>query len=234
MAKLSDLITEIGNSFWMEHGAIEAYVKPLRKAGLLSKGGRGTGAPEVTALDAARLLIAIAAGSPLWAVENVIRYGELIPPPGAVPKSISVLTLSALDQDANVRFEDFLAFFIEKVRRANMEEIKALVYDKLRKGGYCPPLPENIESISYEIYFEFKIPKAGCTVEFSNSFWKDGEFCSGGVKPTIFFIRKKEFSPNEDEEYYGDLWKKATFSDRTISDMAKLLKATPPPKRMQK
>jgi hypothetical protein len=62
----------------------ETYVRPLRQAGLLTKGGRGTSAPQVTMRDCAVLLIAIMAPFPArHAVRTVQDYAllELLRPP---------------------------------------------------------------------------------------------------------------------------------------------------------
>jgi hypothetical protein len=56
----------------------ETYARPLRKAGLLTTGGRGTSTPQVTVRDCARLLIAILSSLPArHAVKAVKTYEGL-------------------------------------------------------------------------------------------------------------------------------------------------------------
>lgn len=56
----------------------EIYARPLRKAGLLTSGGRGLNAPQVTVTDCANLLIAIMApGKAIRAAETVRKYRSL-------------------------------------------------------------------------------------------------------------------------------------------------------------
>lgn len=59
MARLSDLVLDLAAVLRMEATTINTYARHLREAGLLSQGGRGVNAAHVTALDAARLLIAL-------------------------------------------------------------------------------------------------------------------------------------------------------------------------------
>ncbi|CAO3355489.1 hypothetical protein [Azospirillum palustre] len=77
MAKLSELIPTIAATLGMPETAVEAYAKVLRKAGLITTGGRGFGAADMSAKDCGNLLIAIMAGSPTYAVERVNTYGNL-------------------------------------------------------------------------------------------------------------------------------------------------------------
>lgn len=76
MAKLAGLIDCFSDVLGMPRTAVEAYVKPLRKAGLIASSGRtGPNTPEMTAGDAANLLIAILCGSTTHAVERVVKCG---------------------------------------------------------------------------------------------------------------------------------------------------------------
>ena len=61
----------------MPESAVESYVKPLRRAGLITSGPRGTAAPDIPANQMALCLIAILNGSPAHAVEKAIYYGGL-------------------------------------------------------------------------------------------------------------------------------------------------------------
>lgn len=72
MAKLSDLIDCLTNVLGLPRTTIEAYVKPLRKAGFISSTGRsGPGAPDMSAGDCTALLCALLGGTPTRAVETV-------------------------------------------------------------------------------------------------------------------------------------------------------------------
>jgi len=77
MAKLKELIGGFSHALDdMPVLAIDPYVRPLRTAGMLTTGGRGTGAPDVTPADAARLLLAILGGSPNRAFQTVEAISE--------------------------------------------------------------------------------------------------------------------------------------------------------------
>jgi len=77
LAKLSAVITALGDVLGMPESAVESYVKPLRRAGLITSGPRGTAAPDIPANQMALCLIAILNGSPAHAVEKAIYYGGL-------------------------------------------------------------------------------------------------------------------------------------------------------------
>lgn len=62
----------------MPLSAVTDYSRRLKEAGLLSTGARGVNAPEMTTLDAARLLLAIlTTPSPAQCVERVKRFGQI-------------------------------------------------------------------------------------------------------------------------------------------------------------
>lgn len=73
MAKLSEVIPALADALGLPETTVEAYAKVLRKAGLLTSGGRGSAAPDQTPRDCAGLLLSILGGSPLRAVELVNR-----------------------------------------------------------------------------------------------------------------------------------------------------------------
>jgi hypothetical protein len=79
LRKLSAFIDVLAEATGMPRSSVEQYVKPLRKARLLTTGGRGAGAPDIDAGDCARLLVALMAGSPTHAVEFVQEIGRLPP-----------------------------------------------------------------------------------------------------------------------------------------------------------
>jgi len=103
VAKLAELIDCLTAVLGIPRTTLEAYVKPLRKAGLLSSAGRsGPGAPDMTATDAVNLLLAVLGGSALRATENVENYRNLVffAPPGLKGGRLDgALTYLALEKD---------------------------------------------------------------------------------------------------------------------------------------
>lgn len=77
MAKLVQVIPALASTLGMTAGAVEAYVKPLRKARLISSGPRGPGAPEMGTRDVTHVLLAVLAGSPTSAVSDVLVCSDL-------------------------------------------------------------------------------------------------------------------------------------------------------------
>ena len=75
-AQFNQLIATI---FALPLATVIVYTRALKEAGLLtSTGARGRAAPDMTALDAARVVIAIlSTEGPSQAVERVIRFGTL-------------------------------------------------------------------------------------------------------------------------------------------------------------
>ena len=73
MAKLSDLIPVLAQVLPMPEQTVAMYARHLREARLISTGGRGPGAAQMTATDCARLLIAIMAADQ---VKNTVSAVE--------------------------------------------------------------------------------------------------------------------------------------------------------------
>ncbi len=72
MAKLSALISCLSDVLEMPRTAIEAYVKPLRKEGMIaSKGKGGPASPEMNSHDAATIIEGILGGTTTKVVERV-------------------------------------------------------------------------------------------------------------------------------------------------------------------
>lgn len=68
----------IADSLTTPLSAVTDYARRLKEAGLLSTGARGRHAPDMTPLDAARLVLAIlTTSSPAQCVERVKRFGPL-------------------------------------------------------------------------------------------------------------------------------------------------------------
>jgi hypothetical protein len=77
MGKLSEFIECGAVRMGYPRTVLESHVKPLRKANLITTGGRGTAAPDINAHDCARVILSLMAGSPTYAVEVVSMYGNL-------------------------------------------------------------------------------------------------------------------------------------------------------------
>lgn len=68
----------IADTLTMPLSTVTDYARRLKEAGLLSTGARGRHAPEMTPLDAARLVLAIlTTDSPAQCVERVQRFGSI-------------------------------------------------------------------------------------------------------------------------------------------------------------
>lgn len=68
----------IADEFTVPLKTVTTYTRLLKEAGLLTTGARGVNAPHMTALDAARITIALlTTDSPSEAVERVRRFGEI-------------------------------------------------------------------------------------------------------------------------------------------------------------
>jgi len=59
MPRITELCNHLADRFRFEESKVQGYARILREAGLLTTGARGVNAPDATALDAARLLIAM-------------------------------------------------------------------------------------------------------------------------------------------------------------------------------
>lgn len=77
MAKLSDLIPTVAQVLPMPEQTVSVIARALRKERLISTGGRGPGAADMTSEDCARLLLAIMAADQVKdAVEASQRFWE--------------------------------------------------------------------------------------------------------------------------------------------------------------
>lgn len=78
--KLVSFIPLMVRMLGVEEKTLRMYLKYLRDAGMFSTGARGVNAPDITALDAARVIIAVLASpSPSRAVRDVEFFGALLP-----------------------------------------------------------------------------------------------------------------------------------------------------------
>ena len=123
--KLSGLIEQMSKFIDMPVTAIEAYVKPLRKAGLIGSAKRpGPGSPEMLPEDVSWLLLAILAGKTTSVVERVQCYGSLVCDSGGL--NIRKKTLSHIGLDEEHTFFDCISRMIggEYYDRAIKKHIK--------------------------------------------------------------------------------------------------------------
>ena len=78
--KQAQFITLMSESLGVEEKTIRLIVRTLREAGLFTTGARGVNAPDITPLDAVRVVIAVVASpSPGRAVRDVKYFGALKP-----------------------------------------------------------------------------------------------------------------------------------------------------------
>tara|TARA_R110002074_G_scaffold24191_3_gene72363 strand:+ start:854 stop:1474 length:621 start_codon:yes stop_codon:yes gene_type:complete len=78
--KLSQFITFMSEILGVEEKTIRMIIRILREAGLFTTGARGVNAPDITPLDAVRVVIAVVAStSPSRAVRDVKYFGALKP-----------------------------------------------------------------------------------------------------------------------------------------------------------
>ncbi|KAA0573322.1 hypothetical protein FZ983_30365 [Azospirillum sp. B21] len=77
MPKLRATISEMSRIFGPPESAIEEYCKPLTKEKLITTGGRGKGAPDITIDDCAKILTVMMAGSPKHALQKFEEYGSI-------------------------------------------------------------------------------------------------------------------------------------------------------------
>ncbi|MDJ0858638.1 MAG: hypothetical protein QNI90_18710 [Dinoroseobacter sp.] len=78
--KQAQFITLMSESLGVEEKTIRVIVRTLREAGLFTTGARGVNAPDITPLDAVRVVIAVVASTaPSRAVRDVLYFGSLKP-----------------------------------------------------------------------------------------------------------------------------------------------------------
>lgn len=76
--KQGPFLTLIADTLTQPVGSVKLYARELREAGLLTTGARGVNAPHMTALDAARLVLALlTTDKPSECVERVKRFGQI-------------------------------------------------------------------------------------------------------------------------------------------------------------
>lgn len=95
MPRLSVLIEDFADRFSFERAKVNGLARTMREAGLLTSGARGVNAPPATAMDAARLLLAMMLNStPPSVVEDVRIVGQFtvfhdsLPSTGFAPRTL--------------------------------------------------------------------------------------------------------------------------------------------------
>ena len=136
MPTLADLKTELERVLKDPHLKVETYARPLRKTRLITIGGRGSSAPQITPRDATNLLIAILSPAPaIKGVETVKQYRSIYllrRPPGArgdrstLPQSTRNLEDCSLKDIRNVHFlGDVIELLIRQAADGAMERLAA-------------------------------------------------------------------------------------------------------------
>lgn len=224
MAKLSNLIAAVTDTFQMEAGAVEAYVKPLRKEGLLSKGGRGTGAPDVTSIDCARLLIAAALGSPKNAVENVKRYGCITSPPQVQPRSQSEIIFSSIGIEKSVTLENFISHMVDLAKKSSISQISKKIIDRFSEID--PYFPKEVDDcLFYSGSIEMSYPYPSCRIRFKMTFKKYGDLLS--YYRDVEFMTEYFWNQNHDNDYKfsGTLVRKSEIWLEALDEVAEIFQS---------
>ncbi|WP_139792939.1 hypothetical protein [Pseudophaeobacter leonis] len=108
--KLAQFLALMSRMLGAEEKTIRMIVRYLREAGLFTTGARGVNAPDITALDAARVFIAyMASQSPSKAVKDVLFFGALKPDIRASHTDFT----SELGLNPNQPFERLIADILE-------------------------------------------------------------------------------------------------------------------------
>ncbi|SFN46762.1 hypothetical protein SAMN04487859_10331 [Roseovarius lutimaris] len=128
--KQAQFITLMSESLGVEEKTIKMIVRILREAGLFTTGARGVNAPDITPLDAVRVVIAVVAStSPSRAVRDV-RYFGALKPDRRDEESASIWGLAWVD--ANKTLEDTLLDCLSN--RVPYEEISMGVLSLSERG----------------------------------------------------------------------------------------------------
>lgn len=78
--KQAQFISLMSESLGVEEKTMKVIVRTLREAGLFTTGARGVNAPDITSLDAVRVVLAVVASqSPSRSIKDVLYFGALKP-----------------------------------------------------------------------------------------------------------------------------------------------------------
>jgi hypothetical protein len=173
LAKLSALIATLSDVLGMPESAVESYVKPLRKAGLIVSGPRGTAAPDIPPGQMAFIVIAILNGSPTHAVERAIYYGSLISNPNPLEDELAFIT--NFDLSPGHTFLEMLTnvihFFADHsfTKRTIKAAQESTIYDSTLKTSLLQiGVNRDVDlSTSEDVYVEMHEPVPGADITFS-------------------------------------------------------------------
>jgi hypothetical protein len=143
MAKLSDLIPTLAQVLPMPEPTVAMYARYLREAKLISSGGRGPGAAQMTATDCARLLIAIMAADQVKEAASAVEaYWPLVMEEidtklglpvdkreGWADLPEAILDILMPDGNEEQSFGETVAFLIEGVRLGTLTQAMAGMRD---------------------------------------------------------------------------------------------------------
>jgi hypothetical protein len=127
MATPAQLMVVVANVLGISHSTVVTHDRHLAKAGLRTVGGRGTGAAQMTARDAARLLLAVVGASAVKdSLVPVQRHGRLLAAEGAwrLP-FLPVPQLQALGTDHSL--EQAIVALIEAGISGNLADAPVVV-----------------------------------------------------------------------------------------------------------
>ncbi len=126
---LSRTIQRIASVLDMEVSAVEAYAKVLRKDGHISTGGRGTGAPVITAGECAAIVMAILGGSVKMSTNTFKYYSEhvVVSPQIVEQKSRSIKNDIGFNIDKTLH--DFIVSVMIDLDISINVEIMESIYD---------------------------------------------------------------------------------------------------------
>ncbi len=217
MSKLSGLQKTLSEAFSLPLGAVEAYVKPLRQQKMLTTGPRGLSALNINPRDAARVLIAIAGGSPTHAVERLSLYGSLTATPRPTPNSQADLVLSGLGLTPGVTVEDFLTALLAACQRQDTNRVVEAI---LLPSGQ---LRQDIDDLpSYQIRASFGSPNPRVSFAFSHSHLNEhGQFMT--LNAELVFMPPEYWTTKRSADFNGDLWQDRGFTHITIDAVARFL-----------
>ena len=217
MTRPTDLADVVACAFAAALPTVVLHSRNLREAGLRSVGERGRGVGNITALDAARLLIAVAGtSSPKDGVATVRRHSRLLAAEGvwSLP-FLPVPELKALGGDHTLA--DAIAALIEAGMSGSLEQAAGGAIDD---DG--PP--------ALQIDISLWEPEPWSTVTISAmSYTAEGEPIVDGIE-TRTYRRPIPGGGNLgiagglDVEMRGDLRHRHSFSLRTIAAVARLLR----------
>ena len=124
----------------VRYETVKLFARELKQAGLLTAGKGGRGAPEMTVLDAARLVIALlATDKPADAVELGTHYfSKILQPQESVPLP------SFLTDNTGYRFDDALAAYLDSA--VDTDEAVHTFVDRNQQIGY-------LETTDGKLYF---------------------------------------------------------------------------------